>query len=91
MQLVKLNTVVLTLCDACLDGAGGECHEPGCSMWINRAPDLPLRGSPSVHVLPKHKVGYAIVALCAGGSPITAISYSATACASTWARTVTGT
>lgn len=31
------------LCDLCLDGAGGECHTPGCIMWLNRAPDLAIR------------------------------------------------
>jgi hypothetical protein len=33
----------IRLCDLCLDGAGGECHTPGCVMFINRAPDIPLR------------------------------------------------
>ncbi len=31
------------LCNLCLDGAGGECHTPGCVMWLSSAPDLPLR------------------------------------------------
>jgi hypothetical protein len=39
----NLQTVVLTLCDACLDGTGGECHTPGCALWISTAPDIPLR------------------------------------------------
>jgi hypothetical protein len=39
----KLHRVVLTLCALCLDGEGGECHTPGCAMWLNRAPDLPIR------------------------------------------------
>lgn len=34
---------LIQLCDLCVSGAGGECHSPGCAMWINRAPDLPLR------------------------------------------------
>lgn len=38
-----LNHVALMLCDQCLDGAGGECHTPGCALWLNRAPDLPFR------------------------------------------------
>jgi hypothetical protein len=38
-----LNEVTLTICDLCLDGAGGECHTPGCALWLNRAPDLSLR------------------------------------------------
>lgn len=38
-----LNIVTLTLCDFCLDGAGGECHVPGCALWMNRAPDVAIR------------------------------------------------
>lgn len=34
--------VSLTVCAACLAGAGGECHTPGCAFWMNRAPDIPL-------------------------------------------------
>lgn len=30
------------LCDLCVHGKGGECHSPGCALWINRAPDLAL-------------------------------------------------
>lgn len=44
----KLYTVTLTLCELCLDGAGGECHTPGCALWINRAPDMSLRDHPMV-------------------------------------------
>lgn len=38
---VKLYAIYL--CDPCVKGVGGECHTPGCSMFLNRAPDLPLR------------------------------------------------
>jgi hypothetical protein len=38
-----LRAVHLTLCRACRKGAGGECHTPGCSLWMNRAPDIPVR------------------------------------------------
>lgn len=48
---VPVRLVRLWLCDPCLDGAGGECHTPGCAMWINRAPDIPLRDSPMVTIL----------------------------------------
>jgi len=30
-------------CDLCLDGAGGECHTPGCIFYLSTAPDIPLR------------------------------------------------
>lgn len=43
---VELNTVVVTLCDLCLEGAGGECHTPGCGLYMNRAPDVPLLYTP---------------------------------------------
>ena len=40
---LELETVTLTLCNACLDGKGGECHTPGCALWMNRAPDVSIR------------------------------------------------
>lgn len=40
-ELNRCNGVII--CDLCLDGAGGECHTPGCVMWQSSAPDLPLR------------------------------------------------
>lgn len=39
----RLNYVEITLCDACLDGQGGECHVPGCGLWMACAPDIPIR------------------------------------------------
>ena len=42
MTAPKLHLVTLYLCDLCLNGAGGECYTPGCALWMNRAPDLPL-------------------------------------------------
>ena len=41
MRLVTVSR--LAICDPCLDGAGGECHAPGCLFWMNRAPDVPIR------------------------------------------------
>jgi hypothetical protein len=37
-----LRRVTLVLCADCLGGSGGECHTPGCALWFNRAPDVPL-------------------------------------------------
>lgn len=34
--------VSLVLCSSCLAGVGGECHTPGCALWMNRAPDVPI-------------------------------------------------
>lgn len=42
-------TGTFTICSACLDGEGGECHTPGCILWINRAPDLPIRDALKMH------------------------------------------
>ena len=42
-ERLELETVTLTLCNACLDGKGGECHTPGCALWMNRAPDVSIR------------------------------------------------
>jgi hypothetical protein len=39
---LSLTTVTLVLCNACLGGEGGECHTPGCALWMNRAPDVPV-------------------------------------------------
>jgi len=37
-----VHSVRIRLCSACLGGEGGECHTPGCALWLNRAPDLPI-------------------------------------------------
>lgn len=34
-----LVTFMLTVCSLCLNGAGGECHMPGCVFWMCPAPD----------------------------------------------------
>jgi hypothetical protein len=33
----------VAICTPCLDGAGGECHTPGCLFWMVSAPDVPIR------------------------------------------------
>lgn len=38
----KVRRVIVNLCELCLGGAGGECHTPGCVLWLNRGPDLAL-------------------------------------------------
>ena len=38
----KVRRVIVSLCELCIAGAGGECHVPGCVLCRNRAPDLPL-------------------------------------------------
>ena len=42
-RLNKVTAKDLLICDACIDGDGGECHTPECLLWLCRAPDLPLR------------------------------------------------
>lgn len=34
--------VTVRICPLCMAGAGGECHTPGCALWMNRAPDAPV-------------------------------------------------
>lgn len=41
--VLQFVTGTVPICSACLDGEGGECHTPGCILWINRAPDLAIR------------------------------------------------
>lgn len=46
MSEPALHTIKAVVCSLCLSGAGGECHVPGCLLWINRAPDLSLLDNP---------------------------------------------
>lgn len=39
---IRVREVRLRICELCLTGKGGECHVPGCVLWLNRAPDLAL-------------------------------------------------
>lgn len=38
-----LNKVTLYMCSLCLDGAGGECHVPGCVFWMMQSPEISIR------------------------------------------------
>ncbi len=38
----RLYRLTLLLCEYCVTGAGGQCHSPGCAMWIRSAPDVPI-------------------------------------------------
>jgi hypothetical protein len=38
-----LDLVAMMLCKACREGVGGECHTPGCALWMSQAPDVPPR------------------------------------------------
>lgn len=38
----KLRHVTFDICEPCIEGAGGECHAPGCAFWMMRAPETPL-------------------------------------------------
>lgn len=39
---LKVRRVTVYICELCIAGAGGECHTPGCVLWLNRGPDLAL-------------------------------------------------
>jgi hypothetical protein len=47
-----LYMVTLPLCGRCIEGEGGECHTPGCSLYMNRAPDLSIRHRAEVRSMP---------------------------------------
>lgn len=38
----NVRRVIVNLCDLCIGGAGGECHTPGCILFLNRGPDMQL-------------------------------------------------
>lgn len=40
--VISLVRVTLVVCTECLRGACGQCHVPGCALWMVRAPDIPL-------------------------------------------------
>lgn len=42
----EVHLYAVYLCDLCVQGEGGECHTPGCALWINRAPIFSLLGNP---------------------------------------------
>ncbi len=33
---MKLKKIIITICEACLDGLGQECHTPGCALYMHR-------------------------------------------------------
>jgi len=39
---IPVRRYAIDLCDACMRAEGSECHTPGCALWLNRVPDLPL-------------------------------------------------
>lgn len=36
-----LRTIMITICQPCLDGVKSECHTPGCALFLHRV-DLPI-------------------------------------------------
>jgi hypothetical protein len=38
---MKLKTIEIMICEACLDGVGEQCHTPGCALWLHNV-DLPI-------------------------------------------------
>lgn len=36
-----LKKIEITICEACLDGIGSECHTPGCALCLHKV-DLPI-------------------------------------------------
>lgn len=38
----QLHRVTLDLCEGCISGQGGQCHTPGCILWIHDVDAIPL-------------------------------------------------
>lgn len=38
---MKLKTIKITICEACLSGEGEECHTPGCALFLHVV-DIPF-------------------------------------------------
>ena len=47
-----LERFVVTLCDACLNGANGVCHVPECVFYRMKTPDLECGGTWGEHLEP---------------------------------------
>lgn len=41
-ERIAVVEVKVRVCALCLNGAGGECHVPGCAFWMNAAPNADL-------------------------------------------------
>ena len=37
---MKLKTIKIQICEACLDGIGEECHTPGCALFLHSVDSL---------------------------------------------------
>lgn len=35
------------VCARCCAGLGGQCHTPGCALWMHNVQDLPIMAAPS--------------------------------------------
>jgi hypothetical protein len=54
--MVKMYSI--WLCDMCVSGEGGECHSPGCALFLNRAPDIPLQIGGNMFLTELHECAY---------------------------------
>ena len=48
----KVRPYKIWLCDLCVAGEDGECHVPGCALWLKSAPGVPLLPEPFSLVVP---------------------------------------
>jgi hypothetical protein len=61
---IRLRRVTVHLCEPCLNGEGGECHTPGCALWMNRAPDVGVITYEDIyHSLTRDKLAAALTRL----------------------------
>lgn len=40
-EQMKLKHIAITICEACLEGEGVQCHTPGCALFLHLV-DLPI-------------------------------------------------
>lgn len=39
---MKIKQIKISLCEACLNGEGEECHSPGCALFLHNSPGYPI-------------------------------------------------
>ena len=59
-----VKTYRIRLCDLCIAGTGGECHVPGCALFLKAASLTIVLDLLLMHVLSVGIVGVSFAALC---------------------------
>lgn len=54
-----LRHVTLHICEGCIGGQGGQCHTPGCILWMHDVDAIPLnRDAITFHPEVEPKCGF---------------------------------